>query len=422
MEYGCIGEKLGHSYSVEIHRLLADYNYCLKEIPKDRIDAFLTERNFRGINVTIPYKQTVIPYLSEISEEAAKIGAVNTILNRDGKLYGYNTDFIGMSRLCQKAGISLAGKTVAILGSGGTAKTARAVAQNGQASRILTVSRHPKDGEISYETLDEMRSQIEIFLNTTPVGMFPNENASPVDLSRFPAVVGVLDAVYHPLTTDLIRSATDRGIPAAGGLYMLVAQAAAAAELFTGKTGLTQQTDRVYRRILMQKQNLVLIGMPGSGKTTLGLQLARRLGLSFTDSDRMFEEKFGSIPDYLRCCGEADFRQKESAVLAEAAAQSGTVLATGGGAVLNPENIRLLRRNGFLIFLDRTPEEIGVLPGRPLTATPKAMAEKYRQRLPLYRQAADLILRPENGVLPTLNRLIAELESAGRVEEKRETL
>lgn len=394
MEYGCIGEHLGHSFSAEIHPLLASYDYCLREIAPDDVDAFLRARRFRGINVTIPYKQTVMPYLDEIDDAAASIGAVNTVLCRDGRLIGYNTDFYGMRALLERTEIPIRGRYVAILGTGGTSRTARAVAESIGAAKVVRVSRTPRgEGEISYETLSRERAEVEVLINTTPLGMFPHEGGMAVDPADFPALCGAADAVYHPLRTRFICRALELGLPAAGGLYMLVAQAAKAAALFLDDESVIAKTDGVYRELLRRKQSIVLIGMPGSGKTTLGRLLAERSGRPFYDSDSLLCDRLGlSAGDYIVSHGEAAFRREETAVLAELAEKSGCVIATGGGAVTVRDNIRALRRNGLIVFVDRPLANIEPTPDRPLSCDRAALEARYRERLPLYRAAADITL------------------------------
>lgn len=388
MEYGLIGEKLPHSFSKEIHEKLADYPYELCELTPDQLPEFLQKRQFKGINVTIPYKQTVIPYLDEIDHKAAAIGAVNTIVNRDGKLYGYNTDYDGMVALIRHAGLSLEGKTVVILGTGGTSKTALAVAKDLGAADVRRVSRTAKEGAISYE--EAQRLPVQILINTTPSGMYPNPDGQPMDLSRFGWLEGVLDAVYNPLRTRLVLQARDNGARAQSGLYMLVAQAAVACEHFLGKKLPEGALDSVYRQIHGQKQNIVLTGMPGSGKSTVGKALAREMGREFVDTDKeIIRVAKLPIPEIFARKGEAWFRDLESQVIAEVSQRTGLVIATGGGAILREENVRRLRQNGRLYFLDRPVEDILPTDDRPLAKDREAVQQRYRERYPRYTVTAD---------------------------------
>jgi len=274
LKYGCIGEHLKHSFSKEIHETFADYSYEICEIPKSEIDDFMKTADFSAINVTIPYKETVIPYLYYIDPMAKDIGAVNTVVNRDGKLYGYNTDFFGMKSLIEKMGLSLEGKKVAILGTGGTSKTATAVAKALCASKIIRISRTEKDGCITYESLYSCHNDIDVIINTTPSGMFPNWDNSPVELKYFKKLSGVVDVVYNPLTTKLVRDAKNLGIKAECGLYMLVAQAVRASEIFLDTTYQENTIDEVFGKILRPKKNIILTGMPACGKSTVGAILS----------------------------------------------------------------------------------------------------------------------------------------------------
>lgn len=392
LQYGCIGEHLGHSFSPAIHAMLGVPQYRLRELAPDAVGAFLQARRFCGINVTLPYKQTVMPYLDRIDPAAEAIGAVNTVLCRDGELVGYNTDFYGMQAMLDRAQIALQGKTVAILGTGGTSKTARAVCMAGGASRIFRVSRKPCEAdEIGYDRLAAYRDLIEVLINTTPVGMYPKEEGMPTDPAAFSHLCGVADAVYHPLRTDFVCRAQELGIPAVGGLYMLVAQAAQAEALFTGEPGMTEKIPEVYRRLRAEKQNIVLIGMPGCGKSTVGKLLGKMLGKPFYDSDRVLERRRGMPAGrYLALYGEAAFRRAETEVLRTLSAESGCIIATGGGAVTREENMRCLRRNGCLVYLARPLAELTPTADRPLTADRDALSQKFKEREPLYRGAADL--------------------------------
>lgn len=391
MQYGLLGEHLTHSYSCEIHAGIADYNYELCEVPKDRLDDFMVHRDFKAINVTIPYKQSVIPYLDFISERAKRIGAVNTIVNNGGKLSGYNTDCLGMTEALGYAGIDIKGKKVLILGTGGTSKTAHAVADDLGAAEIVTVSRHEGSGAVTYECAVSRHGDAEIIINTTPVGMFPSTDGCPIDISAFPRLEGVFDAIYHPLRTNLVLDAAARGIPAIGGLYMLVAQAVYASALFLGKEPRVDMIGNMYDRITAEKQNIALIGMPSSGKTTIGLQLSEKLGRDFIDTDSVIVERVGMpISDIFAKYGEPEFRRLETEAIKEASDKSGTIIATGGGAVLNPLNTRALKRNSTVIFLDRPTECLLVTSDRPLSSSRTAIEKMYSERYEKYKGAADI--------------------------------
>ena len=393
MKYGLIGEHLGHSYSREIHAQVADYDYELCEVAPEELDSFLRKAEFRAINVTIPYKQSVIPYLSYISPQAESIGAVNTVVNRDGKLWGYNTDFAGMEALIARMGLSLRGKKVLILGTGGTSKTARAVCESAGAREILKVSRRASGEAVSYEQAVSGHGDAEILINTTPVGMYPRCGEAPIDLAHFPRLEGVVDAVYNPLLTRLVQAGQERGVPAEGGLYMLAGQGVCASAIFLGKEFDPALTEGVYRAILGRKQNIVLIGMPSCGKTTVGRLLAERCGRRLIDTDEKIVERLGEpIAGFMARNGEAAFRDVEQEVVAGVADESGCVIATGGGAVLRQENLRLLRQNGLLVFLDRPLEKLMPTADRPLSASREALERRYRERYGLYVAAADLVV------------------------------
>lgn len=390
MKYGCIGEYLPHSFSKLIHAHLASNDYTLCELTPDEVGAFLQKRDFLGINVTIPYKQTVMPYLDGIDEIAERIGAVNTVVNRNGKLYGYNTDFGGMRAMVLREGIELDGKKVLILGTGGTSKTARAVAASLGARETVTVSRSVKDGTVTYEEAYCRHADAEIILNTTPCGMYPNIGKTPIDLDRFERLSGVVDAIYNPLRSELVLWAQKRGIKATGGLYMLVAQAVLASTLFTGVEYDSGTMDRVYRAILADKENIVLTGMPGCGKSTVGAILAERLGRTLIDTDAWIVEKHQmTIPDIFKSYGEAHFRALEKEAIEEISAESGCIIATGGGAVLNGQNIHALKRNGRIYFLDRPLEELLPTEDRPTANSAEAIQKRYVERYSTYCRTCD---------------------------------
>ncbi len=391
MEYGCIGEVLGHSFSKEIHNALAPYKYELCEIPREGLGDFFTQKDFKAINVTIPYKEAVIPYMHEIDEHARLIGAVNTVVNRGGKLYGYNTDFYGMSRLLEHAGIDPCGKKAIILGSGGTSKTAYAVLKSLGAEEILRVSRTKREDAIDYAELYERHTDAQIVINTTPVGMYPHGDGLSVDISRFYRLEGVVDAIYNPLRTRLILDASERGVAAEGGLYMLVAQAVRASEIFLDTVYPKDACDRIYERILREKENIVLVGMPSSGKSTVGAVLAELLGRELLDTDTLVTKEDGRpIPEIFAADGEAAFRRLESQIVNNCSQRSGIILATGGGVVLNRENILALKRNGRIYFIDRPLQLLIPTADRPLSSTAEAVEARYRERYPLYTERSDI--------------------------------
>ena len=393
MQYGCIGKKLGHSFSAQIHAMLDSHPYELCEIAPEQLREFMLKADFRGINVTIPYKQAVIPYLDEIDSVAREIGAVNTIVNTSGVLYGCNTDFYGLRTLLLSIGVPLSGKTVAILGTGGTSLTAQAVARSMGAGQVFRVSRTAGEDRITYEDLcRDHAGEIRILINTTPVGMFPDTDGIPVDLGRLTALEAVADVVYNPLRTRLILAAQSRGIPAQGGLLMLAAQAVRASEIFVGKTYPEGTAEQICRTLTEQKENLVLSGMPGSGKSTVGRLLAERMGRRFIDLDEEIADRLSKSPaDMIAEHGEAAFRDAESAVLKEVlSGLQGAVLALGGGTVLREENVVRIRQNGKICFLDRPVSELIPTVDRPLSATRDALEKRYAERIDCYRATADV--------------------------------
>ena len=394
MNYGLIGEKLGHSFSKDVHARLFDYTYEPREIAREDFDAFMKSKDFKAINVTIPYKQMVIPHLDFIDETAKKIGAVNTIVNRDGRLYGYNTDFFGMRALILKNGIEIENKKVLILGSGGTSKTAYAVAESLGAKEIYRVSRSGRDGSITYADAENCHNDAEIIINTTPAGMYPNIDEAAVDISKFTKLCGVVDAVYNPINTRLVCDAKRRGVKAVGGLYMLVAQAVYAAEHFMDASIESSKIDEIYKEILSQKQNIVLIGMPGSGKSTIGKILADSLNMNFVDTDEVIVKNEGkAIPEIFSELGEEKFRDMESAAVLEVAGLQHTVIATGGGAVLREKNVRLLCQNGRIYFIDRELSSIVATSDRPLSSNREALEKRYNERYDIYLKSCDVHLK-----------------------------
>lgn len=409
MKYGLIGERLGHSFSREIHGKIADYEYELCEIPRDELDGFMKAHDFAAINVTIPYKESVIPYLDEVDSAALRIGAVNTVVNRGGRLYGYNTDYSGASAMIRYAGIELCGKKVLVLGTGGTSKTLSHVARDMGAGEIISVSRSERDGCVTYAQAVEKHADANVIINTTPVGMYPNVEASPIDIADFTNLSSVVDVIYNPLETNLIRSAKERGIRAVGGLYMLAAQAVYASAHFLGGEADDALISRVYREVLREKMNIVLCGMPSCGKTTVGKKIARLTGRQFVDTDDMIRESTGrEIPEIFATDGEAAFRSLEREAVASAAKLSGAVIATGGGAVTFCENVDALRQNGMIFFIDRPLECLTPTGDRPLSSDMAALKKRYDERYPIYKSVADKII-DGSGTVDEVARAVLEV-------------
>ena len=386
--FGLIGYPLKHSFSPKIHKRLGSWPYELHPLQPEELGPFLQAGEFSGLNVTLPYKTAVIPYCTELSPIAQRIGSVNTLLRRpDGTLYGHNTDYDGLRGLLEQTGLAreFMGRKVLVLGSGGASLTARTVAQDFGAGEVVVISRSGPD---HYGNLDR-HADARFILNTTPVGMYPNTGKAPLDLKLFPLCRGVCDIVYNPARTQLMLDAQQLDIPAVGGLGMLVGQAKAAAELFLGKTLERGLAAAITREIRNETENMVLIGMPGCGKSTVGRALADRTGRRLVDIDQELEQELGcAIPDFFAQKGEAAFRQAESEMLARFCRESGLVIACGGGAVTVPENIDVMRQNGRLVYLRRPLEELPT-EGRPVSQS-RPLEELFAQRRPLYESAADL--------------------------------
>lgn len=384
MKCGLLGRKLGHSYSPQIHAKLWDYPYELFEKEPEDLEDFLKHSDFTGINVTIPYKKDVIAYCSELSPVAKKLGAVNTIVRRtDGTLIGHNTDYFGFSSMLQRSGLSVAGKKVLVLGSGGASATAVAVLEEADA-QVIVISR---SGENNYTNLS-LHKDARVIVNTTPMGMYPNVGVSPVDLSIFPNLEGVLDVIYNPARTKLLLDAEELGLITQNGLWMLVAQAKESAQWFSGHRISDDVIGKIHTQLRRQMENTILIGMPGCGKSTIGRELAKKLNKTFVDADGEIEKTAGcSIPEIFASVGEEGFRKIETKVLCELGMKSGLVIATGGGCVTREENYPLLHQNGTIYWLMR---DITQLPtsGRPLSQAGN-LQEMYKKRKPLYARFCD---------------------------------
>ena len=405
MRCGLLGRKLGHSYSPQIHRQLADYDYVLYEKEPVELEDFLRHGDFTGLNVTIPYKKAVIPYCDALSERAKKLGVVNTLVRRpDGTLIGHNTDYFGFESMVKRSGLKLVGKKVLVLGSGGASATTVAVLEE-LGTQVIVISRN---GENNYDNI-HLHYDAAAIVNATPVGMYPDTELAPVDLEPFTALEGVLDLVYNPANTALLQQAQRLGLAAENGLYMLVAQAKESAEWFLGSPVSDDLIPTIHKALRMQMENIVLIGMPGSGKSTVGLQLAQKLGKQFIDADQKIEETAGkTIPEIFAESGEDGFRKIESAVLSQLGKQSGLVIATGGGCITRSENYAYLHQNGTIIWLQRNIESLPT-EGRPLSQAGK-LSEMYEIRKPLYETFSDITVDNDCTVSTTVQRILSLLE------------
>jgi len=405
MKSGLLGRKLGHSYSPQIHEFLGDYAYDLFEKEPEEIEDFIRNGDYSGINVTIPYKKDVIPFLDELSPAAVKMGSVNTIVRKaDGTLFGHNTDFFGFTSMVQRSGICVSGKKVLVLGSGGTSNTAvKALEELG--ARVIIISR---SGEDNYNNL-HLHRDAAVVVNTTPVGMYPNTGVAPIDLTRFPQLEGVLDVIYNPSRTQLLLDAEALNLPHENGLWMLVAQAKEAAEYFAGKALPDTIIESVYRKMSVKMQNIVLIGMPGCGKSTVAVHLANVLGRTAVDADAEIEKIAGKpIPRIFSEDGEAAFRSYETEVLRELGKQSQLIIATGGGCVMLQRNYPLLHQNSSVLWLDR---DLSLLPtdGRPLSQSTH-LTDMFAIRKPLYEAFADHHIDNNGSIDETIRQILTVLE------------
>lgn len=407
--YGLIGAKLGHSFSKDIHGRIADYKYDLIELTSQGLKDFMTEKDFDAVNITLPYKQEVIPYLDELSLEAKAIGAVNCVRNDNGRLVGHNTDFDGLRELINYLGINLKDKWVLILGTGGTSDTANAVCRTLGANRVIKVSRTGKDGSITYDEAIQNAKGAEVIINTTPCGMYPNNYSLPIDLDYFPNLEGVIDVVYNPLRTQLVSKALSKGIKAQGGLYMLVGQAVKASEFFLQTTYSDELTESIYKELLKEKQNIVLTGMPASGKSTIGKRLAETLGREFIDTDHLIEKKAKMpIKKIFESHGEKHFRNLEAEAIRTASKECGVVIATGGGAILRDENIKALKQNGKLFFIDRKIEKLIPTSSRPTASSKELIKKRYEERYDIYVDTADVVISNNEDIGLAVEQILEE--------------
>lgn len=404
MRCGLLGKSLSHSYSPVIHNALASYDYELFQVPPEALDSFMRCEDFHGLNVTIPYKKAVIPYCSALTPQARRLGAVNTLVRQhDGSLLGANTDYFGFESTVKKTGLKVNDKKVLILGTGGAAATVHAVLEDMGAKPVF-ISR---TGENNYGNL-HLHQDAAVIVNATPVGMYPNNGESPVNLDTFPCLEGVIDLIYNPANTALLMQAQKRKIVAENGLYMLVAQAKQSAVLFSGKDIEDTAIEKVYAQLKAKMENIILIGMPGCGKSTVGQLVANLLGREFVDADaEIVNEAKMPIADIFALHGEKGFRAVEAKVLARLGIQSGLVIATGGGCVTVPENYNSLHQNGKILWLKRATEQLPT-EGRPLSKQ-GALEAMYKARQPLYSHFCDISIDNNGSVKEAARAVITAI-------------
>ncbi len=401
MKYGLLGGKLAHSFSPLIHSVYGNYEYTLFPVAPEDLSSFFRERCFDGINVTIPYKQTVIPFCDNLSPIAKRLNSVNTITVKNDVLCGDNTDYAGFSYLLKKGGITVQGKKTLILGSGGSSHTVQAVCEDEGAREIVVVSR---TGKVNYENLFS-HADAEVIINTTPVGMYPDNGKSPVDLGQFPKLEAVADIIYNPQRTALLLQAEKLGVKHINGMPMLAAQAKYSSELFTGTSLDDALIEKAVDVVSKATRNIVFIGMPGSGKSTIGAMIAKKLGRKFFDTDKMVKKISGRTPaEIIKTDGEPTFREIEKQAALEAGKQTSAVIATGGGIVLDDRNIDALRQNGYLIFLDRYIDNLETK-NRPLSSGADALKKLYDKRYPLYKKYADMTVDSNSDLKVTVEKI-----------------
>lgn len=411
MKYGLIGEHLGHSFSKEIHEMLGKYTYEICEIAKDNLDSFMKEKAFIAINVTIPYKQQVIPYLDFIDDKAQSIGAVNTIVNKNNKLYGYNTDYYGLKSLIQTNDIDVKNKKVLLLGNGGTSKTARTVLKDLQAKEIVIVDINKDENVITYDDALKYHTDSEIIVNTTPCGMYPDNDGCIVDIELFKNLEAVVDVVYNPIRTAIVSNSLKKGIKAVSGLYMLVAQAVYAAGIFLDEKILENEIDRIYNIIKKQKENIVLIGMPSSGKSTIGIEIAKLLNKEYIDTDSLIEEKINMpISNFLTKENEDEFRDIEEEIIKNVSKLNNKIISTGGGVIKRNINIKRLKQNAIIVFIDRSLDKLLTTSSRPLSSNKTDLEKLYHQRYNIYKSLSDIIVDNNDTLEDTINKIINEVK------------
>lgn len=401
LKCGLLGEKLGHSYSPQIHAELADYEYKLYEISRDDLEDFVRKGDWNGLNVTIPYKKMVVPFCDELSDIARKIGSVNTLVKRaDGSIYGDNTDAFGFECLMKKNNVDPKGKKTLILGNGGACVSVKAVLENAGVN-VVVISR---SGANNYSNLC-LHEDARIIVNTTPVGMYPNNGMSPVDLKAFPHCEAVLDIIYNPERTALVMQAEELNLTCNTGLYMLVAQAKRSSEIFADITIPAEKIDEIQKKLSYEMRNIIIVGMPGSGKSSIAEKLGQLTGHKVAELDEIFEEKYKiSAADCIKTQGEEQFRKMETEIIREEGKSSGLIISTGGGVVTRPENYPLLHQNGTIFWIKRDINELPV-DGRPISQS-NDLNRLYEIRRPMYERFADHVIENDTTIDEAAEKII----------------
>ncbi|MCQ2087163.1 MAG: shikimate dehydrogenase [Bacilli bacterium] len=411
MKFGIIGEVLKHTFSKTIHETLGGYTYEIKELAKTELDPFMKAKDFTGINVTIPYKKDVIPYLDYVDESVKVIGACNVIVNKDGKLSGYNTDYVGFVEMLKYFNIEIKGKKVAILGNGGASATVQYAINKMGAKEMYVISILGEPNTYSFDYLNENLKDVEVIVNTTPVGMFPKNDNKLIEVNNFPKLEAFCDVVYNPLKTKTVTEAEEKGIKTATGLYMLVAQAVYGIEYFQGITLDKKIIGDYYEKLVRQKENVVLVGMPTSGKTTIGKLIAEKLNRKFIDiDDEIINVIKMPISDYFKLYGEEAFRDVESDVIKGLSSEQCLVIATGGGSILRDTNVRNLKQNGRLYFLDRSLDKLITTNDRPLSSDREALTKRYNERIDIYRRVCDVLVDGDGTIEEVAKEILKEAE------------
>ncbi len=409
MLYGLIGEHLKHSFSKDIHEELSNEKYQLIELAPSEVKDFILSKKYKGLNVTIPYKQTVIPFLDEIDDAALQIGAINTIVNKDNKLIGYNTDYLGFIEMLKYHNINVTNKNVLVLGTGGASKAIEIALIKLKAHKITKVSTHPHDNIISYEEALNLQDT-NIIVNTTPVGMYPNNEDLIISLTNFKNLEAVVDIIYNPIKTKLIIEANKLNIKAISGLYMLVAQALYASMYFHNIKIPSERITKIYKRILNEKQNIVLIGMPSSGKSTIANLLSEELKKEVFDTDNLIANQMKiNVDEYIKREGIEKFRECEEKIIKEISKKQGIIISTGGGAILKSSNIDSLSQNGIIIFIDRPLPLLTPTKDRPLSSNKVELQKRYEERYNKYLDAADIVIKNDSSLHNVISKIKKEI-------------